>query len=217
MLDDAYKEIQELVGSEKKEEKVKKQLRGIISKANVHIGKKVVENIIATVPDAYDKKRRKVERKKEGKPLELKDADKTWEEEKKELKERIENYEERKRKQAENVEKRKQKQIEKLAQGGSSSSSSSNVFGMRGLEARPLPMPSATATEIEQKAPSLMNLTNLTEILQHSFNNNKLSSENMSKFKKAKTEFMSNRSNKAIKNQTIATYREIYKEDIYKK
>ena len=142
----------------------------------------------------------------------MKDADKTWEEEKKELKDRIENYEERKRKQAENVEKRKQKQIEKLAQGGSSSSSSSNVFGMRGLEARPLPMPSA----IEQKAPSLMNLTNLTEILQHSFNNNKLSSENMSKFKKAKTEFMSNRSNKAIKNKTIATYKEIYREDIYK-
>ena len=104
----------------------------------------------------------------------------------------------------------KQKQIEKLAQGRSSSSS--NVFGMRGIEARPLPMPSA----IEQKAPSQMNLTNLTELLQHSFNNNKLSSENMIKFKKAKAELMSNKSDPTTKNKTIATYREIYKEDIYK-
>ena len=204
MLDDAYEKIQELVGEKKEEEKVKKTLNRIIRKANDAVDKKVVEDIVASVPDAYDKKRRKVERKK---------ADKKWEEEKKELKDRIDNFEERGRIQAENVEKRKQKQIEQLAQGGSSSSSGSNVFGMRGIQAQPLPMPSA----IQQKAPSLMNLTNLTELLQHSFNNNKLSRENMNKFKKAKAEFMNNKSNTAIKNKTIATYKEIYKEDIYKK
>ena len=182
-------------------------MRRVVRKANALVSKREVESIIASVPDAYDEKRRKVERKK---------ADKKWEEEKKELKDRIENYEESKRKQIENVEKRKQKQIEKLAQGGSSSSSS-NVFGMRGLEARPLPMPSATEPKIEHKPPSQMNLNNLTEILQHSFNNNKLSSENINKFMKAQAELMSNKSNKTIKNKTLAIYKEIYKEDIYKK
>ena len=65
------------------------------------------------------------------------------------MKDRIENFEERGRIQAENVEKRKQKQIEQLAQGGSSSSSGSNVFGMRGIEARPLPMPKHSIEKIE--------------------------------------------------------------------
>ena len=155
VLDDAYKEIQELVGKKKEEEKVKKSLRKIISRANVITGKKVVENIIDKLPDAYDKKRRKVERKQ---------ADKKWEEEKKELKDRIEKYEEGLENKKIKAEERKQKQIEKLALGGSSSSSSSNVFGMRGIEARPLPMPPQKVEKIENKKRSFWKAQNISVI-----------------------------------------------------
>jgi len=88
---------------------------------------------------------------------------------------------------------------------------------MRGIEAQPLPMPRTTTPKIELKQPSQMYINNLTEILQHSFNNNKLSAENMSKFMKAKTELMSNRSSKAIRKKVTEIYREIYKQEIYKK
>ena len=52
VLDDACKDIQELVGAKKQEEKAKTNWRGIVSKANVVVGKKVVERFIAKVLDA---------------------------------------------------------------------------------------------------------------------------------------------------------------------
>ena len=41
-----------------KEEVLKKTRKGIIGKANVAVGKKIIESIIAKVPDPYDKKKK---------------------------------------------------------------------------------------------------------------------------------------------------------------
>ena len=67
------------------------------------------------------------------------------------------------------------------------------------------------------KAPSKMNLQNLTDILQHAYNNDKLTRDNIRQFEKAKDNLMGNKSDKKIKAATLKIYRDIYKQDIYKK
>ena len=67
------------------------------------------------------------------------------------------------------------------------------------------------------KAPSKMNLQNLTEILQQAYNNDKITRDSRSQFLKAKENLMGNKSDKKIKAATLKIYRDIYKQDIYKK
>ena len=62
-----------------------------------------------------------------------------------------------------------------------------------------------------------MNLQNLTEILQQAYNNDKITRDSRSQFLKAKENLMGNKSNKKIKAATLKIYRDIYKQDFYKK
>jgi hypothetical protein len=71
--------------------------------------------------------------------------------------------------------------------------------------------------EDNRVAPSQMNLQNLLHILQHSFNNDKLSKKNRSSFLKARDNIFQNKSDKEIKAKAKEEFKRIYKEDIYKK
>ncbi len=77
--------------------------------------------------------------------------------------------------------------------------------------------PRELGSSIPQKMPSKMFVQPLTEILQHASNNDKLSGDNKSRFLKARDHLMENKGNKQINNEIIKIYRDIYKQDIYKK
>ena len=156
--------------------------------------------IIDKVPDKYDAKRRKIEKKKSDANMRKELEDIRQLEAKQEAKDEYRKLK---------AEVSKQKRVEQLAQGGGSSSSS-NVFGIRGIEATPLPIP-------DLKPPSLMNLQHLRDILQHKSNNKKLSKQALIDYEKAKTDLLKNKSDSKIKLQTLSEFRRIYKEEVYKK
>ena len=186
-------------------------------KADKIVEDRIIKTIIDKLPDEYDKKRRKVAVKEKDvndiiekadekisrRKVAVKDAKVLKEIKDLEAKQGA-NDEYRKLK-AEVKKGKKLKQIEK-----SSSSSGSNVFGIRGTDAQPLP-------NVNLEAPSKMNLQKLTEILQHKANNDKLSKEGKSAFQKAKDNLLKNKGDAKIKTQTILEYRRIYKDEVYKK
>ncbi len=71
--------------------------------------------------------------------------------------------------------------------------------------------------EPQHKAPSQMNLTHLSEILTHAYENKKLNPDRISEFLKARDEMMANKGNKQIRQKTKLKYQEIYKAEVYKK
>jgi hypothetical protein len=160
-----------------------------------------VKTIIDNVPDKYDSKRRKVEKKKSDAEM------KKTGDEIKVLYDKAAAKDEYRKISAEVA---KQKQMEKITKGGSSSSSSVNVFGMRGSEAAPLP-----SQDLE--APSKMNMPRLMEILQHKANNNKLSKQGKSEYQDAKNNLLQNKADKDVKLKTLVVFRRIYKDEVYKK
>lgn len=66
-------------------------------------------------------------------------------------------------------------------------------------------------------APSKMLFQPFLNILQHSYNNDKLSKGNKSAFLKARDNMLKNKSNKEIKDKATEEFKRIYKEDIYNK
>ncbi len=121
------------------------------------------------------------------------------------------------KKQRKEIKKQSQLAIEDKPKTQQSASSSS--------KAKP-PMKTIKKTEPKEpeyeepphKAPSQMNnLTHLSEILTHAYENKKLSPEAISDFLKARDEMMANKGNKQIRQKTKLKYQEIYKNEIYKK
>ena len=70
--------------------------------------------------------------------------------------------------------------------------------------------------QIPQDTPSKMNMQQLLEILQHSYNNDKLGKVNRSAFLKARDNMLKNKSDKKIRDSSKTEFKRIYKEAIYK-
>jgi len=122
-LDENFNELKEKKAKQKEQDKLLRTFKGVVRKANKRVEDDTIKTIIDKLPDEYDKKRRKVEKKK---------ADKSMEKTRQEIKEleakQEANDEYRKLK----AEVKKQKQLEKLEKQQSKPASSSSGSVMVG-------------------------------------------------------------------------------------